>query len=496
MIISTQKNIISHKTKIGDIRLLRKSLLLHTIIIFVLLLPISIGIAGRNFLVLISILSLSYYFFRSVLDVKSSEFKIKWALTIYILLSLILPATWGFDFGRSFPLVTLKRLFFLILIISFFLNRKKINQNNNLPKVFIFSIGLLLFSYLLSTLFSMNIKVSAFRVLYFVVEELLLLIMVFNVYNNKESAKTGLVALCMVVLILGIFANIEKVLGVNHFEKVSLSGEVVGKKMATYSSFERFGIFGRVHSMSRHPITFGGILAILFPIILSFYLTREPPLKKVFIVILGFLCVEGVFLSVSRAPVFTLCFGIGLFFLFIIRKGKVSKVFNIVIVGILIFLLIVVFFLPAQELLLNTIMPGWEKREGVGGSSIELRLQLLDAAYNFSEKLPAWGIGYGAAASMVRSGFLRDRMFSGREIFWVECLLETGWIGISASLFFFLQVYIVLRNKYKRLKSTHDNMIMMGGIISFLCFIVFATITGEMGTFHILFISIPIMLRI
>ena len=128
---------------------LRKSILLHSVVVFLLLLPLGLGLVSSDYLRAIALIGLLYFFFRSVVDVK-------WSVTIYLLLFFLLPDTWAFDFGSFLPLITLRRMLLLILLLSFVLNYRKFSSRDRFPKSFRFAIGLLIFSYTISAMLSVD----------------------------------------------------------------------------------------------------------------------------------------------------------------------------------------------------------------------------------------------------------------------------------------------------------------------------------------------------
>ena len=67
---------------------LRKSLMLHSVAVFLLLLPLGLGLAGSSYLRGVALIGLLYFFFRSIVDMK-------WSVTIYLLLFFLLPDTWA-----------------------------------------------------------------------------------------------------------------------------------------------------------------------------------------------------------------------------------------------------------------------------------------------------------------------------------------------------------------------------------------------------------------
>jgi len=466
---------------------LRKSLLWHSIVVFLLLLPIGLGLASSNYLRGIALIGLLYFFFRSVVDVK-------WSITIYLLLFFLLPATWAFDFGSFLPLITLRRMFLLILLLSFVLNYNRFRYKDRLPKSFYFAIGLLIFSYTISTIFSVDFRISLFRLFHLIIEQIFFMFIIYRVLHTKKMATNGLIALCLASLILCIFGNIEYISNNNYFTQVSLSESSLRVYWSTYEETQRLGMSGRIHSLSTHPMTFGGFLAIVFPVVIAFILLSRDLHNKLLFFIIAFLCVEGIFFSLARSPVMALLGGILIMLIFMFKERWIKK--SIFILFIIIICLVGIFSIyePAQNLILYSAK-FWEQPIGLGGSTLDVRIKMLKNSLAYSMQRPLFGTGIATGMQMVNYGVFNRRLVGALEIFWIGRLLETGWIGLLSLLFFLSQVLLMLWKANKFSKNRPENILAASGIASFVAFLIFATATGEMSTFKLIFILFPLLIR-
>jgi len=468
-------------------RRFRESLFLHAAAVFLLLLPLELGLVGNDYLRGIALIGLLYFFFRSVVDVK-------WSVTIYLLLFFLLPDTWAFDLGSFLPLITLRRMLLLILLLSFVLNYRKFRSRDRFPKSFRFAIGLLIFSYSMSTILSIDFRTSFFSLLHLIVEQILLIFIIYRVLHDRELAKNGLKALCLAALILCIFGNIEYISNVNYFTQVSLSESSLRVYWDTYEGLQRLGISGRIHSLCIHPMTFGGFLAIIFPVAIAFTLLSSNLLNRLSFLIIAFLCVEGVFLSLARSPVMALLAGIFIMLIFMVREGKIKRGISILSIGIAFLIGIFSLYEPARTLFLSSVKP-WEQPMGITGSTLEFRVMQLKNGLAYSTQRPLFGTGVGTGMQMVRYGLFDPRLVGCLEIFWIGRLLETGWIGLLLLLFFLSQVLSLLWKTNKFSKSRPENILAASGIASFVAFLIFATATGEMATFSLIFILLPLIIQ-
>ncbi len=465
---------------------LRRSLLLHSAVVFLLLLPIGLGFAGSDYLRGVALTSLLYFFIRSVANVK-------WSVTTYLLLFFLLPDTWAFDFGSFLPLITLRRMFLLILLLSFVLNYRRFISRERFPKAFRFAIGLLIFSYTMSTILSVDFRTSLFRLFHLIVEQIIFMFIIYKVLHGRELAKNGLMALCIAALFLCIFANVEYISKVNYFTQVSLSESSLRTYWATYENVQRLSIYGRIHSLCTHPMTFGGFLAIVFPIVIAFVLLSKNPLNRIGFFVIAFLCTEGVFFSLARSPVMALLAGIAVILIFMIREGRIKMSVSILFIGIVLLFGIFSLYEPARTLLLYSVKP-WEQPVDMGGSSLASRIRQFKAATAYFSQRPVFGYGPGAGW-IERTGAFSKELVGGLENFWIRNLLEIGWFGILSLVLFLGQVILLFYRSYKFSKGEPENILSISGIASLTAFLVFATATGEMGAFHLVFILLPLVIR-
>lgn len=473
------KNIIFKKAS-----RLKNSIFIHSALIFIALLPLAIGVTGDIYLKAISIAGILYFFLRSMLN-------IKWGILIFLLLFFLLPDTWAIDLGPSLPLITLRRVFFLMLLFVFIIRYRKFKNKNNFPQFFLLSIGLLVLSYSLSTIFSSDFRISGFRLFHLVIEQILLMFIIFKVLQHHYLAKSGIIALCMAALILGMFGNYEYITKENNFTQAKISSAPVRVDWATYENKDqRLGITGRIHSLCAHPMTFGGFLALMFPMAVAFFIIHKLLSYRILFFAIAFVCFEGAFFSLARSSLIALFFGIIIFLLLSFRI-KMKFVITILLGLSILVTSVLLFYKPSQKLIISSITP-WKQNPDLAGSSLELRIKQLNNTLAYSAKRPVFGYGPGTGW-IDRTQIFELKLVRGLENIWMLNLLEVGWFGVFSLFIFFISTFMLLKKNYRNSRGKAENLIASGGIASFSAFMIFSLATGAMGTFNLLFILIPLL---
>jgi len=479
-------SLLGYKKDISRICMIRRSLYFHSILVFLLLLPIGLGFAGSGYLRVISAMGLIYFFIRSILD-------IKWSTTIFLFLFFLLPETWAFEFGPSLPLITLRRMFYVSLLISYLLRIKKLKNQGQFQNSFRFSAYFLILSYAISTIFSVDLKSSLFGLLSLVIEQMFLMLIIFKVFCDKSLAKLGLTAILISLLILCFFANVQLLSKTNHFTDVSLGSVSPRVYWSLYEQSERLGQYGRVQSLFPHPMSFGGFLAMCFPIIVGFLLTEKKILMRLWLSLFLVLCVEGVLISLARSSVITLVSGIIVMLILMFINDRTDMAIYIIFLTISLFI-VVLLYEPSRQMLYSSLK-FWEQPDYIEGSSLNGRISLVKNSIYYIKFKPLIGYGTAAGANFIMSINFAPEIFGGIENFWVRVILDNGIIGLLAMILFLLHGLMMLWKANSTNRNRDESYLSAAGISSFISFLVFATATGTLGLFNFVFILLPLIIR-
>ena len=138
--------------------------------------------------------------------------------------------------------------------------------------------------------------------------------------------------------------------------------------------------------------------------------------------------------------------------------------------------------------LFNTYFPGWDfsleqiwEYAGQGGYSTQYDLNRMTAIQRLSneflrgteERLFGWGLG-----SCETSSFFNSSFFSlyGEGLHYTYLLqaflfLETGWIGLLLFLVFFVSIFLLARNFWKKLSGERKSYCRTGAVVAAMCVI-------------------------
>lgn len=466
----------------------------HAIAFFLLLLPLALGYMGNMYLSFVMLITIFYFSLRSLKNVK-------WSLVIYLFLWPLLPNTWALNLHATvLPLLTIKRLLILILVFSFFINRKQYRYHQiSYPPMLNLALGLLIVSYFLSALFALDIKVASYQLFHFLLEQLLLMYITFKVLETANDALTGLLALVCSTFILAAFGIIEYYQGANHFSVITLGEGIPSIDMwSTYGEFLRLGKFGRLTSLTTHPMILGGFLAMTFPILMSFVFTSRSVLSKGYFVTIFITSSLCLFMTLSRSPIMAWLAGISVMLILIPHSLKMNR-----LLGILFLLMVLLYSVSMLsdttfELLRSSLWFWEESNPNLVGSTFESRKDMLYWTIDQSFQSPIVGYGLGNWLTLMQKGITNWMLIGFMENFWLQRLLETGWFGLASLLLFIVLVFYYIGKK--AFKAVHDKdestIFILGCFASLVSFIVFASATGEMTLFDMVFIIFPFAIRL
>ncbi len=254
----------------------------------------------------------------------------------------------------------------------------------------------------------------------------------------------------------------------------------------------------RSQSFFNHPIRYGGHLALVVPFVVSFLLLETKKRKKFFYFILMSLLIIGIITSNSRSPILQLMISLIVLFLLIKPRDKFTVISSSTV---LLFLSLPAFpFFAAYSSTIGSLfeMLSGDTSSSIGGSSIEMRLNQLKAAYSIFIESPIFGRGIGATAVLDTDKSISFRTLAalhGDESFLFQQMITTGLVGIIAYTLFFgvlISSLLKLRNHCFDKKSIY---LLNSAVASTAGYIILILATGELDTFYFYFILMCLTIR-
>ena len=397
------------------------------------LFPLSLGLSIPNYIPIFLILLLIQF-----INITINNFKR--GLIIFYFLYFLLPPAWSLSLGSIMPLLTIRRILIIILYLVSFRDNYFINTRNN-SKFLSISLLLLFLSYFASSFTSISINSTFIALFSFVLENLLLFILISNINFNVYEINTIILGLLLSVFVLHFFGLIESLIGFNNFENLKINHSKQ-EMWTSYSEGFRLGVFGRIHSLTNHPFTYGAFIAFMFPFMI-YFLTCIEKRYRIYVYILITLSFYCLFKILTRSVILALIVGLTTqvsFFMISVKYYKRTIKYLIVIILLCIPLL----FSENNLILLTDSIFFWKSSKYVEGSTLEGRIDMITAAINIQRSDVLTGKGAGTTA------LFEDKMVAtyndiGRfENFWVQKFLELGLFGIIAYSTFFLTLIFKL----------------------------------------------------
>ena len=225
---------------------------------------------------------------------------------------------------------------------------------------------------------------------------------------------------------------------------------------------ERGGLDLRAQTVYRHPLSLGQYMLVLLPL----FLMKG---KSFFNLVFSFLICVLIILSGSRgavAPMILILF-ISMIKSFHFNFRKLVVLLTVIVIAIS--------SIPDQqwEKFTDKVEPFvaglafWDdekqKENDINGSSMEMRLNQIDAAFEEIDENPIFGRGYGYRDYWI---FLHNDLHPellGFESVFLLYLVERGWIGL---FFFFFIVYYIYRLSKNETISTITILLVFVGYLT------------------------------
>lgn len=367
-------------------------------------------------------------------------FNFKKAFGLYVCYKLLLVTNITIISSPGLPLLTLEMAMTIVFVMLFFIHGKKY-QFAHMKFPFAIPFGLYALSMVLSSLFSVaGFMTESTNLLKELLENVILVWMIWQVFETKEDFRFLVKNIAIIIFLSCIYGFIEYILQRNPLTEYEMSLNHDPDRLIDYSySITERGY--RINSFFEHAIG-AGINWALFAVFGLIFFQREQGVtgRVAFIVLTAILCIPCIFLTKMRSPL--LFFVIALFAIVNFKKRR----FRIILYCGIISIGVCVPFLSDNILNLIFSFFNSQSADAVGGSSLSMRLDQLEAAFTLMLKAPVFGLG--PSFMDVMSGDLVDRLL-GSESVWFSVITQLGVVGIFVYLVQIYYFVIKLPRKFK-----------------------------------------------
>ena len=234
----------------------------------------------------------------------------------------------------------------------------------------------------------------------------------------------------------------------------------------------------KISSTFTHPMTFGAFLGMAAVYIYS-YVANKKNVVLLCILVGLFSCI---FFCGIRTPIAALFITIAVYLLL---KKDFKAFLYVSVLGVIGYFIIIQFPALSETILSMTDHNSSE----VGGSSIEMRLEQLDAAFDEVRNCMVFGKGYGYNSYYWSIHGTHPRLYSFESIVFV-ILCNYGLVG-------FLIWGVMFYKMFKFSKQTQEKSLKLFIMLLITYYISFTCITGEYGymKYFLLFYSLLIIKR-
>lgn len=366
------------------------------------------------------------------------------AYLIFLLFGLFLNQNISLIDIPGLPLLTLfTGLLFCFMVIYFTIVKRNrlIKQPFPFSKPFTF-IGI---SYILSMIFSIaGIGNTLSAVVKVIVEQFFCVWLLWTVIQDRKDIRFLLKGLVIVFLFASCYGVYEYLLQSNPLGEYTLSLAGDSEKALDFSySADRFRGY-RVKSIFNHAIG-SGINFSIFILTILFFLKRRTNIFKVsplhlIILVLSLACI---IFSNSRGP---------LVFLIISMLSIISFSEKKTYLGIFLMIILGIVFFNRIEPYVDNLISIFDSSvaKNVGGSSLEMRIGQLLAAYTMFIDAPIFGLG--PKADLFYSDQNVVARLLGIESIWFRIMIERGIIGIISYCYLMCHLIIKLGKRSKSIR--------------------------------------------
>lgn len=275
-----------------------------------------------------------------------------------------------------------------------------------------------------------------------------------------KSVRNTLIVCIVIICVYGLF--LTRTQGINPWliAVLPLGGSEFNDGYAFSGMDGR--IFGRISSTFSHPMTYGLFLCISLIFIWS---QRDKMKWKIAYAILMLIGLNIIFCGVRSAIGGA---GVGIC-AYLLLKRKVKMALQVLILGCLLF--VVVQQIPGMEDYVGSVVDIENKKQAVGGSSIDMRMEQLDGCFQEIQKCQFEGKGFGWVEFYKKNYGDHPVMLAFESMIYVV-LCNNGYLGIVAWIIFIIMLF-KLKWKNQELRVLVPTL--------FATYIAYSCITGEYG---------------
>lgn len=390
-------------------------------------------------------------------------FKKKHFLCLFFPCMLFLPNYLGMDFSDALPVLTFKRIMFIVLFIYAYVNRQRHLRNfptflKTPPKFFYLLYGYFIFRIISNLYYCTKYSSSLKTILLILFEQLFLLIAVYLISPDKDERFLIIksVVWCAVgVFILGIFESITSV------KTITYALYTVQRPMWN-DEFYRLGIL-RATSTLGLANYFGNSCILCLPLI--FYLYDKLRQKRYLVAVV--VTILAIIHSGCRSDLYFFFLIVFIYFIRVFRDKERLKLFlkNTLYIGVstfvIIFLLAVYnptlanYYSGLTGLVFNEFNPNFDEYKAAEVTEVidrgsHSRLMQFTGLYHVATISPLTGLGSGAELRGEIQYYTTDDMseFKGWNTFYsydvgiVEIFCNEGLLGLIGVIMLLLFLYI------------------------------------------------------
>ena len=394
-----------------------------------------------------------------VLVLLKRDFRTGISVTIFLL--IVLPRELYYEFPGILPTLNCYRGIMVALIYhSLFISKK----SKKWEKIAIISsFKLLLIAKLITLTIAYNFTGALNGFIVVFLEIFLFFIILIREIDDKETIIAIIYSISFAIFIIAIIGFVEKYTQFNPVDYIS-SGD-----NPRFDHRNR----GAVYSTLSHPIHFGTVLAMGWPICLLMEDRETNRLKKKLYFLTNLILIASLYFSMSRGPWLGFLGANIMLILYRFPRIKVK------VVGIMILALLVLVSKPGVHNSIFGLASATLDSNSLEGGSFHYRIELFKKAYKEISRSPerfAFGYGDGAAHSMD----LRDEVSFGRGraySFWswdsefAVILLQGGIVGLLTNIILYIVVLFHLTRGYKSVEDKDKRI--FASIISSIFVVIF-----------------------
>jgi O-antigen ligase len=295
----------------------------------------------------------------------------------------------------------------------------------------------------------------------------------------------------VLVCVVGLLGLLEAATGFN-LNKVLTTGYVPDELF--YDPLTRGGVV-RIRSTFAHPIELGGFLSFVMPVLLMLLLAEGRRSDKVLYMATSTLSLAGLALSLSLGPIVAALTGFAFVYL-LGRRRTLLTALTAIAAFLVIFLAVGPASQPIQSLALERL-----DFSTYSGGNVASRVAIVLAALDAFARAPVLGSGIGTWFVVnpyaVFAGWSNSAGGSGNENFFAQVLVETGLLGLGASLFLLYSVLRTIWSAARPSPAMRQPLVgLFAGVLAFCVLNLTANVFSSVQANSMLWIIVAAFLRL